>query len=40
MLETDETTRNARAALDDIRMLEGTIRTRLIYERKGGPGED
>ena len=40
VLETDETTRNARAALDDIRMLEGTIRTRLIYERKGGPGED
>ena len=35
VLETDETTRNARAALDEIRLLEGTIRTRLIYERKG-----
>lgn len=34
VLETDETTRNARAALDEIRLLEGTIRTRLIYERK------
>jgi D-3-phosphoglycerate dehydrogenase len=40
VLETDETTRNARAALEDIRMLEGTIRTRLIYERKGGAGEE
>jgi D-3-phosphoglycerate dehydrogenase len=40
VLETDETTRNARAALDEIRMLEGTLRTRLIYERKAGAGED
>jgi len=40
VLETDETTRNARAALDEIRMLEGTLRTRLIYERKPGAGED
>ncbi|MFY7959585.1 MAG: phosphoglycerate dehydrogenase [Elsteraceae bacterium] len=40
VLETDESTRNARAALDEIRMLEGTLRTRLIYERKGVAGED
>lgn len=40
VLETDETTRNARAALDEIRLLEGTLRTRLIYERKAGAGED
>jgi D-3-phosphoglycerate dehydrogenase len=40
VLETDETTRNARAALDEIRMLEGTLRTRLIYERKAVSGED
>ncbi len=39
VLETDETTRNARAALDEIRELEGTIRTRLIYERKGPDGD-
>jgi len=38
VLETDETTRNARDALDEIRLLEGTIRTRLIYERKGSDG--
>lgn len=40
VLETDETTRNARAALDEIRLLEGTLRTRLIYERKAVSGED
>jgi D-3-phosphoglycerate dehydrogenase len=33
VLETDETTISVRDALDEIRLIEGTIRTRLIYER-------
>jgi D-3-phosphoglycerate dehydrogenase / 2-oxoglutarate reductase len=33
VLETDESNAEARATLDEVRHLDGTIRTRLIYER-------